>query len=91
MTRIEVQGGGIIDNVNASGTPGTPGSAAGYGQKTGYGPEGFFGSGFPGHPVNQLNSAMAMTISNSTSPTSRTPRSSPIPTPATRSIATGPA
>ncbi len=66
MTSIQIQGGGIIDNVNASGTPGAPVIGGWLGQKSGYGPEGFFGGGFPGAPVNQLNSAMAMTISNST-------------------------
>ena len=66
MTSIQIEGGGIIDNVNASGTPGAPVIGGWLGQKSGYGPEGFFGGGFPGAPVNQLNSAMAMTISNST-------------------------
>ena len=47
MTSIQIQGGGIIDNVNASGTPGAPVIGGWLGQKSGYGPEGFFGGGFP--------------------------------------------
>src|SRR5262249_7114574 len=59
-------GGGIIDTFNLSGNPGAPTLADGWlGQKTGYGPDSFL-NGFPGAPVNQLNSAMAMTISSST-------------------------
>jgi hypothetical protein len=55
MSRIEVQGGGIIDSVKLSGTPGAPALTDDwYGQITGF------------HaPVNQFNSAMMFTISDS--------------------------
>ena len=71
MSRIEIQGGGIIDSFNIDGKPGAPtitdtdwyDNKAGLGERTFTGP---VGSGaYTGGPITQLNSAMAMTISNS--------------------------
>src|SRR5262249_41100490 len=55
MTSIQIQGGGIIDNVNANGTPGGPVIGGWRDQPSGY-----------AQPANQLNRAMAMPTSNST-------------------------
>jgi large repetitive protein len=55
MTRIEVQGGGIINSIKLSGTPGAPALTDDwYDQLTGY-----------LSPANQINSAMMFTISSS--------------------------
>ncbi|MFI5457180.1 MAG: Ig-like domain-containing protein [Isosphaerales bacterium] len=54
MSRIEVQGGGIVDSFNPAGTAGLPPAFSWLAQKTGY-----------VEPRNQINSAMMFTIADS--------------------------